>query len=282
MEILLMKIKSKEGGGIDCCNFIARRTGNGGMEAVNAEAYADDLTIIFKMTREAVGTVMRLLNQFSEMTGLEVNKEKTQLMVGGVDDWQEGHQVCGVTIVNKVKLLGIGIDRKLEKLDENWDEVISRMRRLSGYWCNFGLSITGRVMVAKTYLVSQAIYLMGVLPMSQVIGDMMNEILVNFVSGRGRPIERQRQLLEEECGGYGMIDMNIMNMCIKSTWIRRAKDMELSAPDYIGAMLMEEGGIEYDQIGRRNEVSEIGIVGSDIMKQWVKFNGLYYDIGSNV
>ncbi len=118
-------------------------------------------------------TVMRLLNQFSEMSGLEVNKGKTQLMVGGVDDWQEGQQVCGVTIVNKVRLLGIEIDRKLERLDENWNDVISRMRRLSGYWCNFGLSITGRVMVAKTYLVSQAIYMMGVLPMSQAIGDMM-------------------------------------------------------------------------------------------------------------
>jgi hypothetical protein len=174
------------------------------------------------------------------------------------------------------------IDRKLEKLDENWDDVVSRMRRLSGYWCKFGLSITGRVMVAKTYLVSQAIYLKGVLPMSQATGDVMNEILVNFVSGRGRPIERQRQLLEVECGGYGMIDMNIMNMCIKSTWIRRAKDMELSAPDYIGVVLMEEVGIEYDQIGRRRENNEMGIVRNEIMRQWVKFKGMYYDIGNNV
>jgi hypothetical protein len=203
-------------------------------------------------------------------------------MIGGVDNWEEGQQVCGVTIVNKVKLLGIVIDRKLEGLDENWNDVISRMRRLSGYWCNFGLSITGRVMVAKTYLVSQAIYMMGVLSMSQAIGDMMNEILVNFVSGRSRPIERQRQLLEVECGGYGMMDMNIMNMCIKSTWIRRAKDMEEHAPDYIGVMIIEEVGIEYDQIGRRNESSEIGIVGSEIMRQWVKLKGLYYDIGNNV
>jgi hypothetical protein len=35
-----------------------------------------------------------------------------------------------------------------------------------------------------------------------------------------------------ECGGYGMMDMNMMNMCVKSTWIRRVKDMERDGFDY--------------------------------------------------
>jgi hypothetical protein len=59
--------------------------------------------------------------------------------------------------------------------------------------------------------------------MAQTTGDMMNEISINFISGRSRPIEQQRQLLEVECGGYGMLDMNVMNTCIISTCIRRVK-----------------------------------------------------------
>ncbi len=110
-------------------------------------------------------------------------------MVVGSDDWPEGEQIGGITIVSKVKVLGIEIDRKLVLLDNNWQEAILRMRRLSGYWCNFGMSITGRVMVAKTYLVSQVIYMMGVLPMTRETGDIMNDILINFVSDRNRPIE---------------------------------------------------------------------------------------------
>jgi hypothetical protein len=177
-------------------------------------------------------------------------------MIVGSDDWHEGDQICGITIVNKVKVLGIEIDRKLAHLENNWNEAINRMRRLSGYWCNFGMSITGRVMVAKTYLVSQVIYMMGILPLRREIGDSMNDILINFVSGRNRPIERNRQLLGVECGGYGMMDMNMMNMCVKSIWIRRIKDMERESLDYVGAIVLNMGGTCYDQIGGRVNARE--------------------------
>jgi hypothetical protein len=73
--------------------------------------------------------------------------------------------------VDKVTTLGITIDRKLEKLDENWDKAIGKMQRLAWYWNSFRWSITGRVMVAKTYLLSQCIYLMGSLPLNDNYGE---------------------------------------------------------------------------------------------------------------
>ncbi len=111
--------------------------------------------------------ILRILNNFTMVSGLEVNTDKIQLMIVGTENWPVGNQIGGITIVDKVKVLGVGIDRRLGQLDNNWHEAVTRMRRLSGYWCNFGMSITGRVMVAKTYLVSQVVYLMGVLPMSK-------------------------------------------------------------------------------------------------------------------
>jgi hypothetical protein len=50
MEVLLMKILSMEGGGIDSCDFIKRKLNGLNIESMTAEAYADDLTIIFKMS----------------------------------------------------------------------------------------------------------------------------------------------------------------------------------------------------------------------------------------
>jgi hypothetical protein len=44
MEILLIKIRSMHGGGLDCCNFILRKIDGVDVEAVTAEAYADDGT----------------------------------------------------------------------------------------------------------------------------------------------------------------------------------------------------------------------------------------------
>jgi hypothetical protein len=252
------------------------------LESITAEAYADDLTAIFKMSNGTVELILRILNNFTMVSGLEVNTDKTQLMIVGTENWPVGNQIGGITIVDKVKVLGVGIDRRLGQLDNNWHEAAIRMRRLSGYWCNFGMSITGRVMVAKTYLVSQVVYLMGVLPMSKEIGDIMNDILITFISGRNRPIERRRQLLGVECGGYGMMDMNIMNVCVKSTWIRRVKDMERDGLDYIGALIMKPGGVTYDQMGGDVDVGAVGIICKDILLKWFEYKCEYYMIGNNI
>jgi hypothetical protein len=79
-------------------------------------------------------------------------------MVTGNDEWAVGTKVMDIEIVERVNILGITIDRKIEELDVNWEKAIPKMRRLTGYWTIFGLSIAGRVMVAKTYILSQCIY----------------------------------------------------------------------------------------------------------------------------
>ena len=48
-------------------------------------------------------------------------------------------------------------------LDVNWEKTILKMINQANYWKLFRLSISGRVMIAKTYMISQATYLMGTL-----------------------------------------------------------------------------------------------------------------------
>jgi hypothetical protein len=110
----------------------------------------------------------------------------------------------------------------------------------------------------------------------------MNDILINFVSGRNRPIERNRQLLGVECGGYGMMDMNMMNTCIKSIWIRRIKDMEREGLDYIGAIVLSMGGSSYDQIGGRVNVRRGGEIVVDLLARWFEYKKAYYSTGNNI
>ena len=51
------------------------------------------------------------------MSGLEINEKKTQLMVTGGEDAQIGSTIGEITIVDSISVLGIKIDRKLEKLN---------------------------------------------------------------------------------------------------------------------------------------------------------------------
>jgi hypothetical protein len=185
MEVLLIKITSLNGKGVDCCNFIRRRLEGIDIETVTAEAYADDLTIIFKMAEQGVEFIKETLEEFWRVMGLEINIEKTQLMITGSDAWDGTESVAGIKVVSKIKILGFELDRKLMNLDGNWTRIIANMRKICRYWTTFRLSITGRIAVAKTYILSQAIYYMGTLPLSEELGGQMNDIILDFISGGG-------------------------------------------------------------------------------------------------
>jgi hypothetical protein len=243
IEILLLKITLMQGRGINACNFIKEKVEGIKIEAITAEAYADDLTIIFKMMDGSLEVIIGMLEEYGRCSGLEINKKKTQLMVTGVNTYDVGERIHGIEIVGKVSILGITIDRKLDELDENWERGISKMRKLCGYWTTFRLSITGRVMVCKTYIISQIVYLLGSLPLGEDKADEINTVVVNFISGTDRPIERRRHFLCAELGGYNMFDIRDMDTCVKATWIRRWKK-EMDKPDYSG--LISIGTVDLD------------------------------------
>jgi hypothetical protein len=270
IEVLLIKIRSMEGRGIDQCRFLPRRIGGVDMEPLTAEAYADDLTIIFKMSANGVELILEILKKFGELTGLVINKAKTQLMICGTDTWDEGNSVHGIKIVSKITILGVTMDRMLNGLSENWENAMIKMRRYCFFWGNFGLSITGRVMVAKTYIMSQVIYLLSVLPLPPQIATEMNDIIINFVKGRDRVLEARRQLLSEELGGYGIIDCKIMDISLKCMWVKRWIEEQIY---YDYPMMLATGGERNiaDLIGSRSA----DVIGKPLMRYiiqcWEKF-----------
>jgi hypothetical protein len=54
-------------------------------------------------------------------------------MVAGINDWGEGTVICRIKIVGTVRVLGVHIDRKLEKLDDNFDLALMKMERYTRY-----------------------------------------------------------------------------------------------------------------------------------------------------
>jgi hypothetical protein len=114
----------------------------------------------------------------------------------------------------------------------------------------------------------------------------MNEVIVSFISGTGRPIERRRQFSRADAGGYGMMDMRIMNVCFKSVWMRRIKEMKLEA-DYMAAVVLGTDGMlamryDYERIGNTNMDIAAGPIIHDIVENWRKFKFEYYRLGHNI
>jgi hypothetical protein len=270
-----------EGKGIDECDFISRAVGRIEIEKLTAEAYADDLTLIFKMSERAIEIILEILKGFEIVSGLSVNTNKTQLMVCGIDAWDNGEKIHGIEVVDSIRVLGIYIDRKLNDLNRNWDEAILKMRRYCLFWGNFGLSISGRLMAAKSYILSQAIYLMGVLPLTDERGAEINDIIANFVKGRGRILERSRQTVCEELGGYGIIDVRVLNKSVKSTWIKRWYE-ESKIYDYPMVYTLKERNQIVDRVGHGVVDNEGLPVLSNIIECWSEFKDGFYNVGKNI
>jgi hypothetical protein len=51
------------------------------------EAFADDLTAMFRFSQEAIKKIMGILDEFGEISGLKINWEKTHIMIAG-KDWE--------------------------------------------------------------------------------------------------------------------------------------------------------------------------------------------------
>jgi hypothetical protein len=148
IEILLIKIRQENGNGIDDSGLFIEYWGRDNTtedEPLTGEAYADDLTLIFRFSEQSVGKIIEVLEDFGDVSGLCINIDKTQLMVVGTENWEIGERVHNIEIVDKVNILGVQIDRKLEQLEHNWERIIGKMTNVCRHWSQFGLSIAGRV-----------------------------------------------------------------------------------------------------------------------------------------
>ena len=281
IEILLIKIKSKEGRGINNCDFIREwLSGNGMRGEGTAEGFADDLTLLFKFLGGTMEGIVAMMDEFKGVSGLELNKNKTQLMIVGSDRVPLGTKIIDIEVVDHVKILGIKIDRKLSNLDTNWDVAVGKIERLIRFWKLQRLSISGRILVAKTYLMSQATFLMGSLELSKQMGDRINGLLANYVKGNDRIIAKERWGIARELGGYGLIDTHTLNTCIKSAWINKWI-INVESLDINGKRGGVAMGKPVDQWGE-GSFGGVDTGTRIIMREWKNYKRRFYNVGGNV
>ncbi len=114
---------------------------------------------------------MDVMRDFYRISGLEVNKSKTQLMVTGCDMVQVGTVINNIEVVEKVTLLGIEIDRKITRIDTNWEKCLGKITRLCNFWRLQRLGVAGRLLVSKLYLLAQVTYFLGCIPLTREYWD---------------------------------------------------------------------------------------------------------------
>jgi hypothetical protein len=154
-------------------------------DSVNSvnEAFADDLTVSFRMSIEAVRCILHILNCFGKLSGLYINVDKTHIMVTGVE-WGGPDTIEGIKVQKECKLLRVVIDNKGKNINGNWEKCKTKVRGLISYWNQYNLTLTGRVLVAKTFLLSQVSFYLGIIPVDANVGKQIEEMIEKYAIGK--------------------------------------------------------------------------------------------------
>jgi hypothetical protein len=162
------------------------------------------------------------LVNFGSISGLETNVEKTTLMPVGClhEPLEQSITDLGFEVVTEIKCLGMVINNKANNLQDHFDEKTTKIRQLIGLWGRFNLSLTGRISISKTMLVSQIGYIGCIVtPKQNQLQTMQGLINDNVTTGIVVAADR---LYTKPCqGGLGLINLDSYIPALQCSWLKR-------------------------------------------------------------
>jgi hypothetical protein len=149
------------------------------------EGFADDGTVMALATPEALGAISETLANFANISGLKCNFDKSMILPVGFNEvLPEFLTNSGFPIVDSIGILGVKITAEYNDLVSNFDGTIRKITDIKNYWSRFKLSLQGRVLIAKTFMLSQVGYLGCILCPTNEQLSQIKQIVYGFIKGR--------------------------------------------------------------------------------------------------
>ena len=178
--------------------------------------YADDTTV-FVRDLDSVTSLLKLLNEFNECSGLEINKTKTEAMWLG--EWKEKtDEPFGFKWPKEpINALGVSFSYNNANADRlNFGEKILSLEKTLNTWKRRNLTLYGKINIVKTLGISKLIYSASVLPVPVHYIQEINKLTFDFIwAGKPPKIKRNTLIGNKKDGGLKMCDFNIMEKLSK-------------------------------------------------------------------
>ena len=227
-------------------------------DIVNILLYADDTTLLLK-DESALKIAFEIIEELGKFTGLKLNRKKSLILPVGDYKPQNNNQI-EVTWVKKgecIKILGIYFSSNIEasQIEKNWLPKIENMKNTIKRWHNRHISLYGKVIIAKTFLLSQWTYVIQSLTPPEEILNKIDSIIFNFlwenqVSGKKviEKIKRNTLCLDASDGGLQMISIKDQSQVFQLKWLKKALSPEIDdkpIKDIANYYLSSLGGAAY-------------------------------------
>ena len=195
---------------------------------------ADDTTFILNGSEKSFTAALSDLELFSTISGLKLNNKKTEVLwidscTGREDQLSPEKNLKWVK--DKVGCLGVWISTNSRvSMDKNCSEKLEKIRSCLSCWEYRRLSLLGKIVVLKSLIASQLVYILSPLPTNQKVLDEINNIFYKFLwDGKGDKIKRSVMLSDYGNWVLKMIDLNSFNKALKLSWVREYVNNDNSA-----------------------------------------------------
>jgi hypothetical protein len=187
-----------------------------------ATAFADDTSGFFARQAQNLLMVKNILIEFGRISGLETNIEKTTIMpIGNLHEPVSQEIIeLGFAVVTEQKTLGLTINNTASNLNRYFDTKIGKVRSLIGKWGSYNLSLTGRIAISKTMLVSQIGYIGCIITPSCQQLKILQDMIDSFVT-QGTVVARDRLYIKPKEGGLGLINLSDYVTALQCSWVKR-------------------------------------------------------------
>jgi hypothetical protein len=193
--------------------------------------YADDLNGCIKNTRKALQELFNEYSRLTDISGLELNADKTEIIrLHGQETRVEAEyrisyrgKVYNLKSQPMAKINGLFLQQSYERMvDDNVDKAIQRIDKIFKSWSRRGLSTLGKILIVKTFAISQLIHVIQALALNESHFKRINNVLYKFIWNRHylaakAPERIKREIVNKpiKLGGLGMLDIAELDQSLK-------------------------------------------------------------------
>ena len=208
-------------------------------EIPKVAAYADDVSCLTLNNPNCVQEIFWEYSRLTRLSGLELNADKTEILPitsknirrdpNGSINVAYANKNFNLTFSDEVKINGVLFQNNLQAMkDSNVARVVERIDQQFKKWSQRNLSTLGKILIVKTFGISQIIYLLQCMVIDDKHFKAVNAILYKFIWNRhylaAKAPERISRLIVNKpikLGGLGMLDVSELDEGLKLRAVAR-------------------------------------------------------------
>ena len=189
--------------------------------------YADDTEIIILYEETSLRELFSVCENFENISGLKINSDKTEIMrIGKAKNYNSiflPHYKCKWKV--SIRTLGVDLFNDLNlTLSKNYTKKIEVLKKTIYFWSQREVTMYGKILLAKTFLISQFNFLLSCLPSpSRSVISELDKKIMQFIRSFKSPQKISQDILQldKSKGGLNVTLIKDQAIGLKLAWVVR-------------------------------------------------------------